>query len=224
MLLLHEPLALATLARVRDEAPGAVAARARLLDGERKHRLLQAHTAFARTRAAGRGHGSRSRAASATVFAQDDATVAQRLLRAERGLGELEFELEFEVAAVALAHAKHAEQVAENALNRDVAEVDHTARKRTVGAEGRAGLFGQAAGAIERRATLRIAEDLVSLVDLFEANRRRRIVLIAIGMVLRRETAKRSLHLVRRRVAREAENFVRVACAGRHACCALSGS
>jgi hypothetical protein len=72
-----------------------------------------------------------------TVFAIDDLLVRDLLLASKGGLFERDGELDAYVALVALAHAKNTEQVAENAIDGDVADVDHPAREGSVRTERR---------------------------------------------------------------------------------------
>src|SRR5208282_5779584 len=99
-------------------------------DRDREDPLLESDASAARTGRATLGTTPRGRAAAVAVLAVDHLLVADLLLAPERGLLERDADLDSDVAFVAFAHAEDAEQVAENAVDRDVADVDHPARER----------------------------------------------------------------------------------------------
>ena len=63
-------------------------------------------------------------------------------------------------------------------------------------AERRARLLGAVAEAVVHRAALRVGEDLVARVDLLEAERGVRVVLVLVGVVLRGEPPEGALDLL----------------------------
>src|SRR5690606_20541326 len=113
---------------------------------------------------------ARRGARSAAVAAGDDAVVAHRLRAAEGGLLERDGQLALDVAAVAPPDAEHAEQVPEDPVDRDLAEVDDAAREGAAARERRAWLLGAVPEAVVHRLALRVAEDLIRGVDLLESH------------------------------------------------------
>jgi len=83
-------------------------------------------------------------------------------------------------------------------------------------------LFGAVPESIVERAPIFVGEHLVSQVDLFEPIVGRRIVLIAVGMVLRRKSLEGALDLLGGCVAMDSEDLVVVPL--RHASTGLSST
>jgi hypothetical protein len=152
-----------------------------------------------------------SGAGAAAVAARDDACIAHRLGGAERRLLEGDLELSLEIALVSATDAEHAEQITEDAVDGDVAEVDHAAGEGPAAGERGAGLLGAVTEPVVHGPTLRIAQYLVRSVQLLEAVRCFGIVRIPVGMVLRRQLAEGGLDLFRARALGYAKDLVMVA-------------
>ncbi len=112
------------------------------VDRDGQDTLLHPRPAAATARRAKLGLGPRPRAGAVAVVARDDACVPHGPLAAEDGLLERHFEKLLQVALVASADPKDAEQVAENPANGDLADVYPPTRKRAACRERRARFFG----------------------------------------------------------------------------------
>ncbi len=186
--------------------------RARPLDGDGQHPLLEAHPPPPAARRARRRRGAGRRARAGAALAGLDALVLDLLGAAERRLLEGDADLLLQDPAVAHLDAERAQQVPEEAVDVEVGHVERHAP------EGVARLPGAAAGAPERRLAvaiergplLRIAEDLVRRVDLFEAGVRAVVARVLVRVMERGLAAKRALDLVLRRRPVHAEDVVRV--------------
>lgn len=141
-------------------------------------------------------------------MASDDAIVVYRLVAAERGFLERKLDLSLDVALVPPSHSEDAEEIAQNAVERDVADVDGPAGKGAASPEGRTWLLRPVAKAIVHRPSTVVREDLIREVDFFEAFVRVRIVRMAIGMVLGGELLERALYLLGCGVALDSEDLV----------------
>ncbi len=128
--------------------------------------------------------------------------------RGDKGDIKRDLEIALDVALVAPADAEDAEQVAEDAVDGDVADVHEAARKRPTRPERRARLFGAVAEAVVHRPPVGVGEDLVGQVDLLEALVGARIVLVAVGVVLRHELLERGLDLVGCGVPSDSQHLV----------------
>src|SRR5262249_43928236 len=104
-----------------------------------------------------------------------------------------------------------AEDVAEDAVDRDVVDVDDAAGERAVLPERRRRVLGAVTEAVVHRAAVRGAQDLIRRVDLFEAHDGLRVARVLGRVMLRSELAEGDLDLFLSRRARDAEDFVMVA-------------
>src|SRR5262249_51277576 len=121
--------------------------------------------------------------------------VTDVLLAAERGLFERDAQVLLQRTAVADLDAERAQQVAEDAIDVELAHVErHAAERprRTLGADRRG------PEAIEGGPLLGIAEDLVGGVELLEALVCPLIARILVGVMLRGEPPERALDLLLR--------------------------
>ena len=140
--------------------------------------------------------------------------VGDLLLAAERRFLVGDGELDAEISLVALADASEAEQIAENSVDRDVADVDDASRKRAVPARS-----GEAAspphdgrsGRLVHGSAVRVAQHLIRGVELLEADDGGRIIRVLVGVVLGGQLAEGHLDLFVRRNTRDAEHLVMVA-------------
>ena len=103
------------------------------------------------------GDGAGGGAVAAAVAARGDALVAHLLLATESGLLEAHLEVALDVPLVAPADAEDAQQIAQDAVERDVADVDHAAGERPPGSERRSRLFDAVPEAVVHRPPLRVA-------------------------------------------------------------------
>ena len=170
--------------------------------------MLEAHSPPPVARAAGLGDGARRRPGPAAVAARSHALVAHLLLAAEGGLLEGHLEVPLDVPLVAPSDAEDAEQVPQDSVEGDVADIDDAPREGPPRAERRARLLGAVAEAVVHRAALRVGEDLVARVDLLEAERGSRVSLVLVGMMRRGEAAEGDLDLFLARCLVHSEDLV----------------
>src|SRR5579859_6402185 len=183
LFLAHPALTVTGVAGVADDLAAALAARAGLLDGE--NRLLHAHLALTVAGIAGFRCSPFRRARALTGLALGQGGNPDLGVGAEHGLFEIELQLVAQIGAAKYlrpAALPAGENIAEH-FTQDVAE-------------GLAGAEAAAAAAFESgmpelivdRPLLRVAEDLVGLLGLFEFMFRFRIR-IAVRMILHGEAA-----------------------------------
>lgn len=194
--------------RVTYAAPRPAALRAGALDGDREQPLLQAHPATPVARGAIVGNRPHSRPRPLTVSAGHDAVVAHGLVASESRLLEGNLDFALDVAFVAAPNAEDPEQIAEEPVHGNVADVDEATREGSAGTERRAGLFGAMPKSIVHGSTVFIGKHLIREIDLLEALVRRRVALMAIGMALSREFLERALNLLGGGVAMDSEDLV----------------
>src|SRR5262249_50739723 len=137
----HQPASPARRARCAYVATGAATTRAGPLDRDGEDALLEAHPPATAASPARLGRRARSRPRAAAVAAGDDPVVAHRLLAAERRLLERHLELALDVALVAPADSEDAQQIPEDPVDGDVADVDEAPRERPACPEGRTRLL-----------------------------------------------------------------------------------
>ena len=140
--------------------------------------------------------------------ARDHPIVAQRLLAPERRLLEGELELALDVPLVPASHAEDPQQVAQDAVDGDVADVHEAAGKRPAGPERRPGLLRAMTEAIVHAAAVGVREHLIGQGDLLEALVGVGIVLVAIGVVLRGQPLEGALDFLGRRITPYSEDLV----------------
>ena len=197
----------ALCAGVRDDAARAVAARARLRDGEGA--LRDTHLACAAAGGAGRGLCAGTRSAALADVAGRHRRDANFRFKTVRGLLERDLEVVAQVraaedrrAAAACAAEDLPEDVAE-----DVAEAAHA------GASGarRVRIDARVAELVVRGALLRIAEHFVGFLRLLEVLLGARVFRIAVRMPFHGEPAIGLLQVFFGGVAVDAEHFVVIA-------------
>ncbi len=189
-------------------APRSAALGASALDGDREQPLLQAHPATPVARGAIVGNGPHSRPRPLTVAAGHDALVAHGLVASEGRLLEGNLDLALDVAFVATPDAEDPEQIAEEPVHGNVADVDEATGERSAGTERRAGLLGAMPKPIVHGSTVFIGKHLIREIDLLEALVCRQVALMAIGMALSREFLERALDLLGGGVAMDSEDLV----------------
>ncbi len=182
--------------------------RTRPFDGNGENALLESNTTPAIAACARLGNRARSGAGARAITARSDAFVAHRLFATESRFFERELELSLDVSLVAATHAEDTQQVPEDSIDGDVADVHVTAGKRSAGTERGTGFLRTMAEPVVHRAAILIRKDLVGEVDFFEAFMRRRIGLVPVGMVLRSQPFEGTLYFLGRGVASYSENLV----------------
>src|SRR3990172_897053 len=197
-------LAITAPALLGDDAPGAAAVAAGAGDAEEA--LLEGDLSRAPARGAGRGLGARGGAAAPAGRARLGPRDLDLRLGPERGLLERKVEVVAQVGAAPRPpppgeDISEAEEVAQ-----DVAEVGED-RWIETGARAEPGV----SVGVVALALLGVAEDAVGLRRLLEALLRLAVPGFAVGMELEGELAVGGPHLLLRRVAGNAEDFVIVA-------------
>src|SRR4029079_1964671 len=129
-------------------------ARTGALDRDGQEPLLKPHATATGARAARLGHAPRRRSRRAAFGARNDPLVAHLFFAPERGLFEADLEVALDVALVALADAEDAQQIAQNSVEIELADVAHAAGEGAAGGEGRAGLLGPMTEPVVHRAAL----------------------------------------------------------------------
>src|SRR5262249_16717162 len=113
-----------------------------------------------------------------------------------------------QIAAIARSNAEPAQEIAEDPIHVDVAEVDevepHSGTHVACAAETRV------SEAVEHGPLLRIAENLVSRVDLFDLLLSPIVAWVSVWMKSLGQPPKGGFHLVRRCAALDTEDVVRV--------------
>jgi hypothetical protein len=207
--LFEQAFAFAAIAGDDDDASGTSATGARAFDGHREEALLEADFATAAASGAGIGGGAGGGAGAAAIGADVDAFVGDFFFAAEGGFVKINSNFLFQVTCIAgFAEAEGAEQISEDAVDSDAAEVGevegHTAEGVSA-AEGvtwaRGGVSAGLAEAIEHCSFFGIAKDLVGGVDFFEAFVSLGVIGVAVGVMFSRKLAKRRLDFIRGSVA-----------------------
>jgi hypothetical protein len=134
--------------------------------------------------------------------------IANGLLAPERGLLEGQLEVPFEVPLVSASNAEDPEQIAENTVDRDVADIHDTPGKRTARRKRRTGLLGAVAEPIVVCASVPVRQYLVGEIDLLEAFLRPRVPLILVRVIRDGQALESALDLLGGRVASDSEHLV----------------
>jgi hypothetical protein len=166
--------------------------------------LLKAHAAAPIAGAAGCDDAARLGAPAAAAIANIDALVGDLLLAPARRFFEGDLDALAQIATVAGANAERAQDVAEDAVQpAEVHEIDP--------GTGAAGTESRLPITVPGAALLRVAEDLVGLIQFFEARLGVRIGRVAIGMMFGGQPAECGFDVGFGGASGHTEHLVRVA-------------
>jgi len=207
----NESCAMTIRARIGHETPSASTTCAWFFDGDRKHALLHANASASvaqvttfRLRTFGRSY-------SDAVTAGLDAIVREFLRASEGGFFEADFYLFLKVPSIADFDAERPEQIAEDAIDVDVVDVDVACPAEGTGRLSARSTHTHRAKPIESRTFLRVTQDLISRVDFLEPLLSTVVAGVFVRVMLRREFAERAFDLVLRCCTTNTENVVGIA-------------
>jgi hypothetical protein len=113
-----------------------------------------------------------------------------------------------EISPVAAPNSEYAEQIAKNATDGDLADVDPPARKRTARRERRTRLLGSMAESVVHGSPTLVGQHLVCEVYLLEPFMGGRVARMQVGVALASELFERALDLLGRGISSHSEDLV----------------
>jgi hypothetical protein len=129
-------------------------------------------------------------------------------LATEDGLLERHLQKMLEIALVAPADSEYAEQIAKNAPDGDLADVDPPPCKRTARRKRRARFLGSMPESVVHGSPTLVGQHLVREVDLLEPFVGRRVPRMQVGVALAHELFERALDLLGRGISSHSEDLV----------------